>query len=110
MPAWCEPSGINYVTGRRVVNKSEAIARAGGLERLDTKYVQFSNINVAKDVWWLDLPLSRLDEVDIKQIDLLLFDDRYDELHHLVVPTAYLRENLSRLTVRDDKNCIRLEL
>jgi hypothetical protein len=58
------------------MNKAYAIARAGGPEHLDVKHTQFSNINAAKDVWWIDVPLSRLDDSALEQVDLLLFDDR----------------------------------
>jgi hypothetical protein len=92
------------------MNKAYAIARAGGPEHLDVKHTQFSNINAAKDVWWIDVPLSRLDDSALEQVDLLLFDDRSSELHHLVVPTEYLRDHLGGLTVRADKECVRLEL
>ena len=92
------------------MNKAYAIARAGGPEYLDVKHTQFSNINVAKDVWWIDVPLARLDDDELRQIDLLLFDDRSSELHHLVVPTDYLREHLDQLTVRANKKCVQLEL
>lgn len=92
------------------MNKTNAIRRAGGSPVLDVRYVQFSNINVAKDVWWIDVPLSRLSDGDLSQVDLLVFDERSDELHHLVVPTSFLREQVGRLTVREEKRCIRLEL
>lgn len=92
------------------MNKAHAIAKAGGPEHLDMKHVQFSNINVAKDVWWIDVPLSRLDCDGPEQIDLLLFDDRSHELHHLAVPTEYIRDHLDALTIREGKKCVQLEL
>lgn len=92
------------------MNKNQAIARAGGTERIDTKRVQFSNINVAKDVWWLDVPLAKVMGDDAQDLDLLLFDDRSNELHHLQVPAAYFQANLDDLGVREKKQCIRLEL
>lgn len=92
------------------MKKSQAITRAGGAGRLDVRHVQFSNINAAKDVWWIDVPLSRLEAKDLSQIDLLLFDEVRDELHHLVVPTSFLEDHLDRLTIREEKQCIRLEL
>ncbi len=91
------------------MNKAYAIAKAGGSEHLDVKHTQFSNINVAKDVWWIDVPLSRLEDDELKQIDLLLFDDRASELHHLIVPTEYLRQHLEELIVRAGKK-VQLEL
>lgn len=59
-------------------------------------------------MWWIDLPLAKIGSDG--DIDLLLFDAPAEELHHLRVPTAYLRANLSDLSVRPQKNCIHLEL
>ena len=39
-----------------------------------------------------------------------MYDHRTDEIHYLQVPMQYLRENLSRLVVREDKDFVSLEL
>ncbi len=68
----------------------------------------FSNINASKDVWWFDIPLKKLSSHT--EINLLLYDDKTDTIHHLRVPIEYLKSNLDKLHVREDKDCISLEL
>lgn len=101
---------IQHSKGVIAIDKQEAIARVGLHGALIVANTHFSNINVSKAVWWLDLPLSKITAAGQGAIDLLLYDGRSDELHHLKVPTEYLRENLGELSVRADKGCIHLEL
>lgn len=92
------------------MNKREAGLRVGAAAQLSPGHTHFANINVAKDVWWLDIPLAKVIGDDLRDLDLLLFDDRSDELHHLRVPTAHFKANMDRLGVRDKKQFVRLEL
>ena len=95
------------------IKKPEAIARINRLDReagLDDRNTNFANINARKDVWWLDIPLSKISRAGIAEINLLLYDQRSDELHFLRVPVDYMRANLGRLVVREDKAVISLEL
>ena len=87
------------------MDRNEAIRRM----RLNGEYSRFANINAAKDVWWLHVPLASV-EGGVEEINLLLFDDRSKELHHLRIPSDYLRANMTRLHIRVDKECISLEL
>jgi hypothetical protein len=79
---------------------------------LDNRNTRFSNINAAKDVWWLDIPCEMVESQAEEILHLLLYDHHTGELHHLRVPTLYFRENLSQLVVRSkkDKRMIRIEL
>ena len=43
-------------------------------------------------------------------LHVLAHDHRSNELHHLVVPTNYLRENLDKLVIRQDKDRISIAL
>lgn len=83
-------------------------ARAASLAGIPVKGAHFANVNSAKDVWWVDVPLSRLAAQD--SVDLLLFHAGRAQLAHLRVPSVYMTANEPRLNVRSDKQCIRLEL
>lgn len=73
------------------IGKAEAIARmkrrpiGATLSRRNT---HFANINSQKEVWWFDVPCSKISVGEVEVINLLLFDHRTNELHHLIVPTA----------------------
>ena len=95
------------------MNKAQAIARMvrlGVASEVAASNIHFANVNAAKDVWWLDIPLAKLDSAGSQKIGLLLYDDKSDQLHYLEVPKSYLKDNLSRLVVRAAKGCISLEL
>jgi hypothetical protein len=94
------------------MTRAEAIARINrryGSAQLNRRDTHFANINATKPVWWLDIPSHKL-EGSVRAINLLLYDDRVDDLHYLRVPTQYFRANLGGLVVRNDKECITLEL
>jgi len=61
-------------------------------------------------VWWLDIPVAKLSQAGSPNLGLLLYDHRCDRLYYLDVPKAYFRENQSRLVIRNEKECISLEL
>jgi hypothetical protein len=95
------------------MKKREAINRINksyGGAKLHFQNTYFANTNAQKNVWWFDIPLSKLSSVDLAELNLLLYDRSKDDLHHLRVPTAYLRANQSRLVVREEKATISLEL
>jgi len=98
--------------GQRI-EKADAIVRmkrrpSGA--RLNRRNTHFANINSQKEVWWFDIPCSKIVVGAVEDINLLLFDHRTNELHHLIVPTAYFRANLNGLVVRGEKGTISLEL
>lgn len=89
------------------MDKAQALARLG-IE--PTQLTRFANINSAKDVWWVDIPLSALADTEAESVDLALFDGRTSELHHLSIPVGFVKENLAALHVRDDAARVSLEL
>lgn len=89
------------------MDKAQALARLG-IE--PTQLTRFANINSAKDVWWVDIPLSALADPEAESVDLALFDGRTSELHHLSIPVEFVAENLGALHVRDDVAKVSLEL
>jgi hypothetical protein len=95
------------------MEKSDAIRRINQLYKiaeLNNRNTHFSNINSAKDVWWFDIPLKKASQNADRLIHLLLYDHRSKKLHYLRVPTTYIRGNLSKLVIRDEKKTISLEL
>lgn len=95
------------------LSKSDAIARLCRERpalRLASTTTHFANINASKDVWWYDIPRQKVTSKQHEALDVLAYDHRSDELHHLVVSTKYLRDNLTKLVVREDKDTISLEL
>ncbi|MDQ3668397.1 MAG: hypothetical protein M3410_17845 [Acidobacteriota bacterium] len=95
------------------MNKAQAIARMvklGKVSVVDASSIHFANINSAKDVWWLDIPLAKVVSAGSSKIELLLYNQKSDQLYYPEVPTSYLKNNLNRLVVRSAKGCISLEL
>lgn len=95
------------------MNKSEAIERVKNRLKMPvllTSSIHFANINPSKNVWWLDIPLSKLTKEGIPNISLLLYDNINDKLHYIVIPKVYFQENMERFAVRHNKGCISIEL
>lgn len=95
------------------MEKREAIRRTNQrykVAELNNRNAHFANINARKDVWWFDIPLKKVNPGAERILHLLLYDHRSKELHHLRVPTGYIRENLSKLVTRNEKETISLEL
>jgi len=95
------------------LSKSDAIARLRREHptlRLEPTETNFASINASKDVWWYDIPRQKVTSQQHEVLHVLAYDHRSNELHHLVVPTQYLRDNLAKLAVRQDKDTISLEL
>lgn len=84
---------------------------------LNRANTHFANINQARrDIWWFDVPLTKVEGPDAEEIiNLLLYNRFSSQIHHLRVPTSYLRENIrtpepSNLRVRRDTKAIDLWL
>lgn len=95
------------------LSKSDAIARICREHptlKLESSTTHFASINASKDVWWYDISRTKVTAGRHEALHLLAHDHRCNELHHLIVPTQYFRDNLSRLVVRQDKDTISLEL
>ncbi|MEE4359434.1 MAG: hypothetical protein V2I97_23380 [Desulfococcaceae bacterium] len=54
----------------------------------------------------------KLEEHSIPALDLLIFNDKKNQLHHLRVPTDYIRDKLDQFHIRNDdkKKSVSLEL
>jgi hypothetical protein len=78
--------------------------------KLPSSRVHFANINVAKAVWWLEIPLTKIAPGGDGAIHLLLANAGAEQLHYLRVPTEWLRSHQSDFDVRRDKDCLSLEL
>jgi hypothetical protein len=99
-------------TPTKQMNRSNAIAllaQQGSIE-VTSSNSHFANINSSKNVWWLDLPISKVSQVSDPHIHLLLYDQQEGTLHHLAIPKSYIKQNQQRLVTRESKGCISLEL
>src|SRR6266404_5405667 len=97
----------------RTIAKREAIARmnrAYGGNRIRSRSIHFANINANKEVGWFDIPPHKINASAGETLDLVVYDHRDDRLHHLRIPTEYIRSSLKDLVIRDDKQAISLEL
>lgn len=95
------------------LSKNDAVARL--TRKCPTLEIQactthFASINAGKEVWWYDIARKKVTAGQHEVLHVLAYDHRSDEIHCLVVPATYLRENLSRLVIREDKDTISLEL
>jgi len=87
----------------------EAIKRESSLA-LSNNSTHFANVNASKSVWWFDIPVEKFTSDMHDTLDLLVVSADTKELHHLQVPIAYVRDNLCRFHVREDKDSVSLEL
>lgn len=87
----------------------EAIKRESSLA-LSNNSTHFANVNASKSVWWFDIPVEKFTSDMHGTLDLLVVSADAKELHHLRVPTTYVRDNLCRFHVRKDKDSVSLEL
>lgn len=94
------------------MNRSEAIAivRSRGNSSVTASSFHFANVNAAKDVWWLDIPIAKVSQSGESSIGLLLYDERPGRLYLLEVPKSYFKDHERDLVVRVEKGCISLEL
>jgi hypothetical protein len=96
------------------LDKKLAIARRNqelGGAVLGVNNTHFTVLNTNKNIWWFDLPMSRLKIGQYEWVHLLLHTPSTDELLHLKVPTVYLRDHMEGLVVRNkDKRNASLSL
>ena len=67
---------------------------------LGTNNCHFAELNRNRNIWWFDLPVSRLAVGQYEWIHLLMHTPATDELLHLKVTTAFLREKREGMVVR----------
>jgi hypothetical protein len=87
----------------------EAIKRESSLT-LSYRTTHFANVNARKFVWWFDIPVEKFTSDKYVTLDMLMVSTDAKELHHLRVPTIYVRDNLCHFHVRKDKDSVSLEL
>ncbi|MEN0107828.1 MAG: hypothetical protein AAGC84_15585 [Pseudomonas sp.] len=86
------------------IDKKTAIARRNqqlGGAVLGVNNTHFATINLNKNIWWFDIPVGRLKIGQYEWVHLLMHNHVTDELHHLRVPTVYLRNNDEGLVTRN---------
>ncbi|MQT41361.1 hypothetical protein GHO45_10540 [Pseudomonas sp. FSL R10-0765] len=77
------------------LDKKQAIARRNqelGGAVLGVNNCHLATLNTNKNIWWFDIPLARLAIGQYEWVHLLLHTPSTDELLHLKVTTAFLRE------------------
>ncbi len=85
------------------LDKKLAIARRNqelGGAVLGVNNCHFAALNTNKTIWWFDIPLARLAVGQYEWVHLLLHTPSTDELLHLKVTTAFLREKREGMVVR----------
>ena len=92
------------------MRKSEAIALAKDKFNfeLNNSNTHFSKVNAAKPVWWLEIPLSKINDPSLSEINLLV--ERNGQIDLLQVPTMFFKDHLFGFKVRDKKQVVCLEL
>ncbi|AIS11615.1 hypothetical protein C4K22_4880 [Pseudomonas chlororaphis subsp. aurantiaca] len=86
------------------LDKKLAIARRNqelGGAVLGVNNCHFAELSRSRNIWWFDLPVSRLAIGQYEWVHLLLYTPSTDQLLHLKVPTVFLREKLEGLVVRN---------
>ncbi|AJO80165.1 hypothetical protein [Pseudomonas sp. MRSN 12121] len=86
------------------LDKKLAIARRNqelGGAVLGVNNCHFAELNRNRNIWWFDLPVSRLAIGQYEWVHLLLYTPSTDQLLHLKVPTLFLREKIEGLVVRN---------
>ena len=98
------------------IDKKQAIARRNlelGGAVLGVNNCHFTELNRNRNIWWFDIPVTRLAVGQYEWIHLLMHTPDTDQLLHLKVPTVFLREKLEGLVVRNEgkrKAALSLEL
>ncbi|KIQ59333.1 hypothetical protein [Pseudomonas fluorescens] len=98
------------------LDKKQAIARRNqelGGAVLGVNNCHFSELNRNRNIFWFNLPVTRLAIGQYEWIHLLLHTPATDQLLHLKVPTVFLREKMEGLEVRNQgkrKAALSLEL
>jgi hypothetical protein len=70
----------------------------------------FSRVNKSKPVWWIEIPMSEIEE-KFNVINLIVVDSSGGVVL-MQVPVKYFLDNVAnkKIKVRDDKNKIHLEI
>jgi hypothetical protein len=98
------------------LDKPQAIARRNkelGGAVLGVNNCHFTLLDPKRNIWWFDIPVGRLQVGQYEWIHLLLHNPANDQLLHLKITTAYFREHLDALVVRNPgkrKSTVSLEL
>jgi hypothetical protein len=98
------------------IDKQQAIARRNqqlGGNVLGTNNTHFAVLDPKRNIWWFDLPVSRLAVGQYEWLHLLLHTPSTDELIHLKVTTAFMREHKEGVVIRNEgkrKSTVSLEL
>ncbi|WP_053146210.1 hypothetical protein [Pseudomonas sp. Pf153] len=98
------------------LDKKQAIARRNqelGGAVLGVNNCHFSELNRNRNIFWFNIPVTRLAVGQYEWVHLLLHTPTTDELLHLKVPTVFLREKIEGLEVRNQgkrKAALSLEL
>lgn len=98
------------------LDKTQAIARRNeelGGAVLGTNNTHFAVLDPKRNIWWFDLPVSRLAVGQYEWLHLLMHTPGTDELVHLKVTTKFLREQKDGVVIRNEgkrKSTVSLEL
>lgn len=98
------------------LDKPQAIARRNkelGGAVLGVNNCHFALLDPKRNIWWFDIPVARLQIGQYEWIHLLLHTPSSDQLLHVKVTTAFLREHIEGLVVRNAgkrKSTVSLEL
>lgn len=71
---------------------------------LSNSNTSFSSINVAKRVWWTNVPLKKFSE----QVNLLFNDTK--EVIWIVLPKNFVSSLPDNFRIREDKNAVDIEV
>lgn len=98
------------------LDKPLAIARRNkelGGAVLGVNNCHFTLHDARRNIFWFDIPMGRLAVGQYEWIHMLMHTPATDQLLHLKVPTAFFRERMEGLTVRNAgkrKSTVSLEL
>jgi hypothetical protein len=98
------------------LDKKQAIARRNqqlGGAVLGVNNTHFAVLNKNRNIWWFDLPITRLQVGQYEWMHLLLHTPESDELLHLKITTVFMRDHLEGVVVRNAgkrKSTVSLEL
>ena len=71
---------------------------------LSSANTSFSNINLAKSVWWTNVPLHKFNDT----VHLLLKDTR--EIIWIVLPVGFVNDLQEKFRIRRDKDAVDIEV
>lgn len=92
------------------MNKNEALdfANRNFNAVFNTSNTHFANVNKAKPVWWLEIPINKIKSPSLPSIHFLLKSD--NNLNWLKVDRLYLFDNLNGFKIRQNIDVICLEI